>query len=517
MVFHLRFSTCLLLLGLIAIPSMAFAQEGFIFRPRASKPTSSASSYYRDIVPYATQARQTDLAAKTEIKNTDSPRPENKVAAESKAATESNVAAGSKIDDAGQTNTSDSQQSAGDGFDSGCGETACDGCDVGCGGLGCDFGDERDFFRSGQFYIRGWIDQGMTFNSASPADRSNGPVGYNWRSNDYTMNQLYTTFGRDVCANGCFWDAGGRVDLLYGTDYRYTEAIGLETDSSGDPHWNGLTPGGYEALYGLSMPQIYAEFAVPFALGTTFKFGHFYSIIGYESPMAPQNFFYSHSYTKVYGEPATETGMLASTKMSPNLVFHGGFSRGGDMWENPNDTMSFLGGICLSSLDERTSIGFAIDSGDREENENRTILSLVFTRQLGERWTYVLQYDFGSQQDAFRDQQGELQKAEWYGIDNYIFYSLSDTLSAGLRVEWFRDADRYVVFNAEGNPALSGSDYCEITLGLNWQPTKCVMVRPELRWDWSDVKGSELFPFRPYDDFTASHQFMFATDLIVRF
>lgn len=522
MVVRLRFTICLLLAYSLVFVSTAYSQEGFLFRNRATKGSSPAGSYYQGIIPHATRTNRIELAVKPETTATDATQTENKSPAENEVNAgdaKNKTTANTVADESGVGNGCDGVI-CGDCGDAGCCDVSCDDegcCASGCGGLGYECDDEIDFFRSGKFYVRGWIDQGMTFNSASSSDRANGPVGYNWRSNDYTMNQLYTTIGRDVCANGCFWDAGGRVDLLYGTDYRYTEALGLETDSLGDPHWNGLTPGGHEALYGLSMPQIYAEFAVPFAQATTFKFGHFYSIIGYESPMAPQNFFYSHSYMKVYGEPATETGMLASTKIAQNLVLHAGLSRGWDMWENPNHTTTFIGGICWTSTDERTSLGFAIDTGDLEENENRTILSLVFTKQLGERWTYVLQYDFGSQEDAFVNQQGQAQKADWYGLNNYIFYSLSKTLSAGMRVEWFCDADRYIVFETEGSPALSGSDYCEITLGLNWQPTKCVMVRPELRWDWSDVKGSEFFPFRPYNDYTSSSQFLFATDLIVRF
>ena len=387
---------------------------------------------------------------------------------------------------------------------------------------------EKDFFRSGNFYIRGWIDQGATFNSMSPKDRWNGPVGYNWRSNEYMMNQLYTVIGRDVTANGCFWDAGGRVDALYGTDYRYTQATGLETHKIGNtPRWNTQTPGGQDAIYGFSMPQLYAEFAVPLAQGTTFKFGHFYSLIGYESPMAPQNFFYSHSYARVYGEPTTETGMLASSKISPNVVVHGGFSQGWNIWESPIQALSFIGGVCWTSHDDRTSVGFAIDAGHYPvqaqtqttpaQGDERTVLSLVVSQQFGSRWTYVFQYDFGSQQNAFTNAQHQSQTANWYGISNYLFYSLSDTLSAGMRMEWFCDADRYLVFEAAGDPNLSGKDYCELTIGLNWQPNDCVTVRPEFRWDWSNVKGNERSPFRPYNDFSSSYQFLFATDVMPAF
>ena len=524
MVVHLRSTICLFLFVLIACPSIARAQTGFIFRDQISRDASPAVQHHQWVLPYTAQVQRQTIATKPALK------PTAKKNATSRAT--DNSPTESTVDDYADM-TGDCRDTAC--CDVGCCDVGC--CDVGCCDVGCcdvgccentgcrddgcggcrgigfDCCDQRDFFRSGNFYIRGWVDQGITFNSASPANRTNGPVGYNWRSNDYMMDQLYAVIGRDVCANGSFWDAGGRVDILYGTDFRYTQSQGLETHAiNNTPRWNAT-----DALYGFSLPQLYAEFAVPFAQGTTFKFGHFYSIIGYESPMAPRNFFYSHSYTKIYGEPTTETGMLASTKVSPNLMLHGGISRGWDMWENPYNTITFIGGACWTSPDDRTSVGFAIDTGDREKDKNRTILSLVISRQLAKRWTYVFQYDFGSQQDAFRNQQSQLQDANWFGIDNYLFYAISDTLSAGLRVEWFRDEDRFIVFNAAGNPALSGNDYCEITLGLNWQPNDCIIVRPELRWDWSDVKGSAQFPFRPYDDFTASHQFLFATDIIIRF
>jgi hypothetical protein len=42
------------------------------------------------------------------------------------------------------------------------------------------------------------------------------------------MNQAYLIVERPVAACGG-WDVGGRVDLLYGTDYYFTTAAGLET------------------------------------------------------------------------------------------------------------------------------------------------------------------------------------------------------------------------------------------------------------------------------------------------
>ncbi len=550
MVVKLRSTICLLMFGLIACPSISSAEEGFFFRNQQKAAGSGSAHYYDGVAPYALQAQLPTLAdekpdakppaapkdaspkpaspevaspkpASPEVAPTPKPNPAPPAAANPKPAKPTPpremILPQSVIDDCGAVSDD-------------CSEDTCDrqgcydpGCKGDCNSIGYDCCDERDFFRSGNFYIRGWIDQGVTFNSNSPKDRTNGPTGYNWRSNEYMMNQLYTVIGRDVTANGCIWDAGGRVDVLYGTDYRYTQATGLETHKiNNTARWNANDSFGALGMYGFSMPQLYAEFAVPLAQGTTFKFGHFYSLIGYESPMAPQNFFYSHSYARIYGEPTTETGMLASSKISPNVVVHGGFSQGWNVWESTIQALSFIGGVCWTSHDDQTSVGFAIDTGhfpvqvqtDPIESDVRTVCSLVISQQFGCRWTYIFQYDFGSQQNAFTNPQDQPQTANWYGINNYLFYCLSDTLSAGMRVEWFSDADRFIVFEDPNNQNLSGKNYCELTLGLNWQPNDCIIVRPELRWDWSDVKSPT---FRPYNDFKSSYQFLFATDVIIRF
>ncbi|MBN2294450.1 MAG: porin [Pirellulales bacterium] len=589
MVIKLRSTICLLLFGLIACPQISAEEEGFLFQSQQEDTGTATADYYRDVIPYVQQAQlptlPTDIDAKPPAKPkaaetpkpqtpkpkaAKAPEPEAKPAPKATPAPKTTPAppaaakpkpaatapappaavkpapAKAKPAQPAPAKTAPAKpiqpskkiltETA---IDYGCNvndeccgtccnqPSCCDPvCSGGCNTLGYDCYDDHDFFRSGNFYIRGWIDQGVTFNSKSPKDRLNGPTGYNWRSNEYLMNQLYTVIGRDVTANGCCWDAGGRVDALYGTDYIYTQATGLETRKIGNSErWNTHAPSGLPATYGFSLPQLYAEFAVPFAQGTTFKFGHFYSLVGYESPMAPQNFFYSHSYARVYGEPTTETGMLASSKISPNIVVHGGFSQGWNIWESPIQALSFIGGICWTSYDDRTSVGFAIDTGQYPTDarsipaigDDRTVGSLVISQQFGCRWTYIFQYDFGSQQNAWGNIQDQPQTANWYGINNYLFYSLSDTLSAGMRVEWFCDADRYIVFEAAGNPAFTGKNYCELTLGLNWQPNNCMIIRPEFRWDWSNVEGVPPNSYHPYNDYKSSHQFLFATDIIIRF
>jgi hypothetical protein len=56
------------------------------------------------------------------------------------------------------------------------------------------------------------------------------------------------------------------------------------------------------------MPQAYVETNLPIGKGLSVKVGHFYTLLGYEVVTAPDNFFYSHSYSMQYGEPFTHWG-----------------------------------------------------------------------------------------------------------------------------------------------------------------------------------------------------------------
>jgi hypothetical protein len=342
------------------------------------------------------------------------------------------------------------------------------------------------------------------------------------------MNQVYLTFGKMVDNTCRSWDIGGRVDLLYGTDYFFTQAVGLETASDGfnlatvSNKWNGPGPRsgfGGAAIYGLALPQVYAEVLTPLLKSTSVKLGHFYTILGYESVMAPENFFYSRSYTMQYGEPRTHTGLLATSEPWPGWTFQYGFTRGWDTWEDPNSTFGFLGGITFTSRDDRTSLSATVHTGneDRAGDNNRTLASLVLLHQINCRWTYVFQHDFGIEQNAEIDNNFMLSDAKWYSINQYLFCRLRDNLDFGVRVEWFRDQDNARVLAIPVEPLTSGGNYVATTFGLNWRPYEKVVLRPEIRWDWSDVDPPGLIANGMFIDFTKQNQLLLSLDLIIDF
>lgn len=347
-------------------------------------------------------------------------------------------------------------------------------------------------------YWEGWLDQGLTINTLSPRNRINGPVTFNDRSNDYQLNQLYSRLGRDVDANGCFWDIGGRVDLLYGSDSIYVDARGLEVREDLSPKWNAQRDG-------LAMPQCYMEVYSPWGHGLSVKMGHFYSILGYESAEAPQNFFYSHSYLRQYSEPFTHTGLLAETRLGGFTVL-AGMTRGDDNWEDNNNDLGVTGGVKWEGFRKRTKIALCVDAAREQPDPStnvRSVYSLVIQQKLGRNWECVLQHDYGSEPGAGIDRS----TANWYGLDTYLFYAINDAWKAGLRFEWFRDEG-----GARIPGAMQTADYFELSPGINWKPSERLLVRSELRWDWTGTPG-----YYPFGDGTRSNQLLWDFDVIVRF
>ena len=422
---------------------------------------------------------------------------------------------------------------------------ACDPCgtyDMGCTSF-------MNPCQPNQWFLTGWIQQGVTINPFWPDNRFNGTLRYNDRANDYQMNQLYLTMGRSVNSEACNWDIGGRVDVLYGTDYFFTSALGWETETTGiyggdvlDPtgaksKWNkndGPRRDGTAAMYGLSIPQLYGEVQAP--MGTNVKLGHFYSPMGHESVMATQNFFYSHSYSMMYGEPTTITGMLLSQRLTQNWTGYFGLHQGWDKWESPISEMSYMAGIKWENYFRTTSVGFLINTGkDAYDNTgiprqtaNRTNYSLIFSHQLSPNLHYVLQHDLGIDENAGYNMnaQGMITPVDgkWYSISQYIYAQMTDTLAFGCRAEWFKDENHSRILKGFGPTSyVKGDEYVELTLGFNWKPTPFIMLRPEVRWDW--IPGREQYnPLTdqyvssgPFNDGTKNRQFTIGTDLVITF
>lgn len=369
-----------------------------------------------------------------------------------------------------------------------------------------------------EFFTYGWLEAGIGANSwGAPF---NGPVAMADRAWQGQLNQLCLVTER-VADGSSGWGWGGRVDLLFGTDYLFTTARGLDAYRFRDFSIENVASWGFSKDYGLALPQLYADFAIH---DVTLRFGHFYSILGYEEVPAIGNFFYTHSLSMLFS-PFTFTGFLGSWEVNDRLTVYSGIHTGWNNFSDPvpttgswavrnpgypgaGSTAGYLGGAELVSADGRQTLAVMTTtgneltplgptSGDGSLAGNRSLISTVYTNRLGERLTWVFQNDNAWQFNA-NVRPGNVGQpaglAQWYSFVNYLFWRFDEQWMGGLRLEYFRDNNGYVVTapirneSQLGNPGFWADGFAgsfwSLTLGLNYRHTANLVVRPELRYDW---------------------------------
>ena len=367
------------------------------------------------------------------------------------------------------------------------------------------------FPQGDRFHVRGWLDGGLMGNTGNPASKFNGPYNAVDRANEAMFNQAYLIGEFLLPTDGSF-GFGGRVDLLYGEDYILAMSQGWEIQTSGSGGWNS---GEY---YGLAIPQLYGEFGTN---DFSVKLGHFYTIVGYEGVPSVGNFFYSKAYSYQFAGPFTEWGGLASWKPGKNLQVDAGLVNGWNTIDGTTNAVNFLGKVRAQNNNNSLAGSFAIITGGQfsnvanlpavaDTNANRTRYSLIVEARPTNRLEYVFHQWLGTQANGAPGGGTAL----WTGIDQYLYYSVSDKWKAGARFEWFQDTDgTRVGLNRPSNPnkpPLPGN-FFSLTVGPNYLPTENLLIRPELRWDF--YSGDAL----PYNDGTKTQQLMLGFDMILKF
>jgi hypothetical protein len=416
------------------------------------------------------------------------------------------------------------------------------------------------FLKEHGWTIGGWLDAGMTFNGAYPSDGYNSPVGFNDLNQQPQINQLYLTINKAVDTKGCGIDFGGSFDVMYGTDARFTQGNGLET--AGNPTAT-VFPGPSFPLQNFNYANSPYRFALQqayFDLGIndlTIRTGHMVTNLGAETIDPRNNFFYSHSYTFLYGIPYTHTGMMFTYKFDDEWTAMTGIQTGENQFDyspasalpGTNFTgsgapaaapgqyqhLGYLGGLTWTDPCKRGNINLQMSLSEDQNNfsgfnslpasglaDSVLQLTAIGTYNVSDKLTYIAEGTYGAMQDPVDG------TASWYGINQYFKYTINDKWAAGLRAEWFQDASGVVVYNPEmlsANTVSNGlrpvsfpGNFYEITAGLNWKPNLNVTLRPEVRYDWSDAVGTAgATTVLPYNAGASASQFLFAVDAILTF
>ena len=311
--------------------------------------------------------------------------------------------------------------------------------------------------RMGTFNINGYADAGGLFN-ANSADWN--VISANSKS-DLGLNAAYVSLEKAVRNNGCGPDFGFGLDFMYGTDYRYMRSYaGLDQD------WNTGDDG-----YGFAMPQIYGELAFN---QWSVKFGHFYSLLGYEQAREDRRFFYSTSLAFDFRQ-VTTTGVLFNYNGFDNWDFSFGWINGDDTGFSNDYGESMVTGMARYHCSDWASVKWALQIGDGGvfgDGTDEFVNSFTFNVRCSSHWGYALEYNYAN---YYRQNWAA---SHYNVIGNHIYYTINKAWQLGARVEWLG--------------LVKGLDGGEFTFGANWNPWRTLFVRPEIRYDWGNAERFDL-------------------------
>jgi hypothetical protein len=350
-----------------------------------------------------------------------------------------------------------------------------DGCDTcqkggskGAKGCGCNcylFGPNQPITllpeNRHNLWIGGWT-QGGFHNKSTPL--STDPFddrAFNNNPDAVNLHQQWLYFEKKLSRSPCQWDWGFRADFAYGNDARKMQAFG-------GTHWDTDYDHG---IHGWAIPQLYGEVGRG---GLSVKFGHFFTIVGYESIAAPKNFFYSHSLTMFNSEPFTHTGILATYTENECLTWYAGWTLGWDTgFEDFNNGSNYLGGLSYA-FGDRLAITYTSTAGNLGRRGSEAYShSVIFDFLVCPQLNYVMQADFLRINQAAQANPPHLSEDD-IGLNQYIFYAYNECLQFGSRFEWWRD---------------EGLSHYETTGGVNYWPHANLVIRPEARYDWVPATG----------------------------
>jgi len=220
-------------------------------------------------------------------------------------------------------------------------------------------------------------------------------------------------------------------------------------------------------------------------------------------------------------------GIMVSPTLSSQWSGKFMLANGNDVFiGDPSEEMRFVGSVTWTSSSKKDTVtlGTTLGRGKFNSSEpfnpatiglqtepagrnNINVFDLVWTHQFSERFTYATELCYGYQYGvpanvpggiiAFGRTQGT---AHWGSWVQYFIYNFTDKLTGITRLEFFNDF--------EGQRTGFEGLYTALTVGVQFRPTKDILIRPEIRYDHNNYSD-------PFEG--KSSLFTSAIDVLIRF
>lgn len=305
---------------------------------------------------------------------------------------------------------------------------------------------------------------------------------------------------------------GFSAETLYGRNAQFARTFGW------DMHWGANSPGDDDPDKArrdkekfVATPNLFASVYLPYGPGISLMAGIFGPAVGYEIPpniREARNPFASKTYAFV-SEPSTVAGFLASTRLlndeSGILGAELGLVQGRNNLRDNNAGKSVLGALRWRTPDMQTWVDYEFMVGDEENHDFDDVQaptarlvsphgqlrqqhSLNAWHAFDPRWSMGAELVYGHQSGDGKAETLDIvtgpgfDGASWWGVNGVVTYQHRKDLAFSVRGEHFRDRDAFVLF-----PTSSArGDFNALTVGLRWDATRHISIRPELRYDWFD-------------------------------
>ncbi|MGH8679610.1 MAG: porin [Burkholderiales bacterium] len=281
---------------------------------------------------------------------------------------------------------------------------------------------------------------------------------------------------------------GGVVNLIAGKDAQVIHSFDGGTSSNFD------------------VTQAYAQYAKG---PLTVIAGKYVTNAGAEVINSTSDVNYSRSILFGYAIPFTHTGLRATYAVNDMLSVFGGVNNGWDDVKDTNKQKTLELGLSVTPIKSLTIA--AVDYAGTERvggltasgpEGKRNILDLVATFTATDKLSFVLNYDYGSQDNASTVTPNG--KAKWSGLAGYANFQFTDTWRLSVRGEYFNDKDGYRTGVVQ--------KWKEGTVTLAYLPAKYVEIRGEVRGDRSDVAS-----FMKSDGTASKSQASYGLEAIYKF
>jgi hypothetical protein len=216
----------------------------------------------------------------------------------------------------------------------------------------------------------------------------------------------------------------------------------------------------------------------------------------------------------IFVENATSTGLQLAYKWTDKIDTQVRVINGWDVVEDNNNSLSYMGRIGYT-LNDRTAFSL-IGYGGPEQFDNsgawRKGAEVIVNHKLTPKLTGWVQGDYGHEaaNAALPDPTSD---AQWWGLGLWMTYDFTEKIGVALRGDYVEDEDGARTSAFRGFPAFPtvggeiGQTLYSVTATLNTKPYAGFQVRPEFRWDHSDLGtgtfGSDAGPTGRKNQFTA--------------